>query len=63
MTSTTIFIKNSDYDALIEKLIVIPCFIIREFIEMDYSEIKIKCRQEDVATVEEIVYGYVKADA
>lgn len=63
MTNITIFIKNSDYDTLIEKLMVIPCFIIREFIEMDYSEIKIECRQEDATAVEEIICSCVEAGA
>ena len=33
----------------------IPCFINREFIEMNYSAVSICCRVEDLLTVEKVL--------
>ena len=30
----------------------LPCFVGREFVEMDYSKITINAREEDISTVE-----------
>lgn len=32
-----------------------PCFVERELIEMDYSKITIKAREEDIKHIEEIL--------
>ena len=36
-----------------------PCFIDRENIEMNYSKISIKCRQDDAASIERIFAPFV----
>lgn len=36
-----------------------PCFVNRELIEMNYSEIEIEAREEDVANIERILASLV----
>lgn len=54
MKKATYYIENSTVlDGVLEVLKgVIPCFVEREYIEMDYSQITITARIEDFATVE-----------
>jgi len=54
MKKATYYIENTvNLDATLEMLkVVIPCFIEREYIEMNYSEVTITARAEDFATVE-----------
>ena len=45
--------RTENIDERLEELaIAIPCFIDREFIEMDWSKVTIQAREEDLATVE-----------
>lgn len=45
--------RTENLDERLEELAaVIPCFIDREFIEMDWSKVTIQAREEDLATVE-----------
>ncbi len=57
MTNKTYYIQNSTEldDVLDEIEETFPCFIDREFIEMDYSEIAINAREEDVASIERML--------
>lgn len=32
-----------------------PCFVERKYIEMDYSQIDIKAREEDIASIERVL--------
>ena len=54
MTKKVYYIQNSvELDVSLELIkMAIPCFIIREYIEMDYSEVEIIARDEDFANVE-----------
>lgn len=54
MTEKIYYIENSLElaTALLSIEILIPCFIERNFIEMDYSKVVIIARNEDIATVE-----------
>lgn len=54
MTEKIYYIENSLElaTALMKIEILIPCFIERNFIEMDYSKVVIIARNEDIATVE-----------
>lgn len=57
MIRKTYYIENS---VALEKVLetlktVIPCFINREYIEMDYSEIEVIAREEDFRTVENLL--------
>lgn len=54
MTEKIYYIENSLElaTALLNIEILIPCFIERNFIEMDYSKVVIIARNEDIATVE-----------
>lgn len=54
MTEKIYYIENSLELAttLLKIEILIPCFIERNFIEMDYSKVVIIARNEDIATVE-----------
>ena len=36
-----------------------PCFVDREYIEMNYSKVTIKARQEDIASIEDILAPYM----
>lgn len=54
MTEKIYYIENSLElaTAIITIETVIPCFIERNFIEMDYSKVRIYARNEDITTVE-----------
>ena len=54
MKKATYYIENGvELDAILEMLkVIIPCFIEREYIEMNYSEVTITSRVEDFTTVE-----------
>lgn len=54
MTEKIYYIENSLElaTALLSIEILIPCFIERNFIEMDYSKVVIIAKNEDIATVE-----------
>ena len=57
MTEKIYYIQNSvALDEAIERLInLIPCFVDRDFIEMDYSKVVVKANNADLATVEKIL--------
>jgi len=57
METKTYYIQNTnELDEAIETIENnFPCFINREFIEMDYSEVEIKTRLEDIANIEKIL--------
>ena len=46
--------NTNELETALDKLDCIPCFVDREFVEMNYSEITIKARQEDLKTIEKI---------
>ncbi len=46
--------NTNELETALDKLDYIPCFVDREFVEMNYSEITIKARQEDLKTIEKI---------
>lgn len=54
MTKKVYYIENTaKLDiALVVIADLIPCFIDREYIEMNYSAVSIICRAEDLVTVE-----------
>jgi len=56
MTEKIYYVENDFALNLALELIaiVVPCFINREYIEMDYSRITIVARNEDIATIEKI---------
>ena len=49
------YIKNTPElnDYLEELKMNVPCFIIREYVEMDYSKVNILAREEDFRSIEE----------
>ena len=53
MITLTAYLKNGAMlDTMMEEIEeLFPCFTQREFIEMDYSKIVIKCRQEDSVVI------------
>ena len=57
MRKGTFYIQNTiTLDMILESLKeIIPCFINREYIEMDYSEVEIIARIEDWAFVENML--------
>ena len=57
MRKGTFYIQNTvTLDMILESLKeTIPCFINREYIEMDYSEVEIIARIEDWAFVENML--------
>ena len=54
MTKKVYFIENSsNLDKVLLKITnTFPCFLRREFIEMDYSEVAIEARNEDIMSIE-----------
>lgn len=54
MKKATYYIENSNTLSGVLEILkgVIPCFIEREYIEMDYSEVTVIARIEDWVTVE-----------
>lgn len=57
MTNKTYYIPNSTEldDVLNEIEETFPCFVERDFIEMDYSEVAINAREEDIASIERML--------
>jgi len=57
MITKTYYIQNSiALEKVLETLkTVIPCFITREYIEMDFSEVEVIARTEDFKTVEDLL--------
>ena len=54
MTKATYYIENTNELEMVLEVLkeIIPCFIEREYIEMNYSEVTITARIEDFPTVE-----------
>ena len=54
MTKCVFYIENSvALDEILESIkLAVPCFITREYIEMDYSQVEIIARIEDWAFIE-----------
>lgn len=57
MRTKTLYAENTNaLDEALENITNnFPCFINRELIEMNYSEIEIRVREEDVASIERIL--------
>ena len=57
MTEKTYYIENTTELDNALKLIedTFPCFIEREYIEMNYSQIDIKAREEDIVSIERVL--------
>ena len=57
MTEKIYYIENTNaLDLAIDAITdTFPCFVDREFIEMNYSKITIKARTEDLASIEDIL--------
>lgn len=54
MTTKTYYIENTtELDEVLEQIEEdFPCFVDRELIEMNYSEVSINARDEDISTIE-----------
>ena len=59
MTNIVVYIPNNYFDTIEKELMAIPCFITRELIEMDYSEVGIQCRTEDASFVEILIAPFI----
>lgn len=57
MKTKTLYAENTNaLDEALENITNdFPCFVNRELIEMNYSEIEITAREEDVASIERIL--------
>lgn len=57
MTTKTYYIENTNaLDEALERIENdFPCFVEREFIEMNYSQIEINARNEDIVSIENIL--------
>ena len=57
MTKKVYYIENTKVLDMALSILAydIPCFIDREFIEMNYSAVTITCRTEDLLTVERVL--------
>lgn len=57
MTEKTYYIENTaELDEAMENIENnFPCFTDREFIEMNYSQVTINAREEDIASIEKIL--------
>ncbi len=55
MTTKVYWMENTDTldEALRTLTDIIPCFIKREYVEMNFSKVEIQAREEDLKTVEE----------
>ena len=51
--------KKDIQEVLLDLFVTIPCFIQKEYIEMNYVKVTIKCREEDVRTVEQFIADLV----
>jgi hypothetical protein len=54
MTTKTYYIENTtELDEVLEQIEEdFPCFVDRELIEMNYSEVSINARDEDISAIE-----------
>lgn len=54
MTNKTYYIENTTEPDNVLELIkdAFPCFIKREYIEMNYSQIDINAKEEDITSIE-----------
>lgn len=54
MTTKTYYIENTtELDEVLEQIEKdFPCFVDRELIEMNYSEVSINARDEDISAIE-----------
>lgn len=54
MTTKTYYIENTaELDKVLEQIEEdFPCFVDRELIEMNYSEVSINARDEDISAIE-----------
>ena len=54
MTTKTYYIENTtELDEVLEQIEEdFPCFVARELIEMNYSEVSINARDEDISAIE-----------
>lgn len=61
MRTKTLYAENTNaLDEALENITNdFPCFVNRELIEMNYSEIEITAREEDVASIERILASLV----
>ena len=61
MRNMVFYVENTnEVDKAYNKAMMsFSCFIDRENIEMNYSKISIKCRQEDAASIERIFAPFV----
>ena len=61
MRNMVFYVENTnEVDKAYNKAMMsFPCFIDRENIEMNYSKISIKCRQENAASIERIFAPFV----
>lgn len=57
MMTKTYYIQNLvELDDILDEIEeTFPCFIEREYIEMDYSEVSINARDEDIASIERML--------
>lgn len=61
MRTKTLYAENTNaLDEALENIANdFPCFVNRELIEINYSEIEITAREEDVASIERILASLV----
>lgn len=57
MRTITIFVENgSGLDKVLDRIIeIFACFVEREYVEMDYSEVTITARIEDMPYIEDML--------
>ena len=57
MMTKTYYIQNlAELDDILDEIEeTFPCFVEREYIEMDYSEVSINARDEDIASIERML--------
>lgn len=57
MINKTYYIENTtELDNALELIEdTFPCFVKREYIEMDYSQIDINAREEDIVSIERVL--------
>lgn len=57
MIEKTYYIENTNtLNEVLDNIInSFPCFVDREFIEMNYSKVTINTREEDIASIERIL--------
>ena len=65
MTKIVYYIPNNSKfldDTFAHLVDAIPCFINREYIEMDYSKVTITARKEDIDYVVSMLAPFMKCD-